>query len=255
MTIDEPLFSLITVTRENCAGLAATGRSLPPANRALYEWLVVDGASGDGTLAYLKGSAARWSSAPDSGLYDAMNKGLSVARGAYVLFLNAGDRLAPGGVLETLAAVLRLRPRQPDFIYADALEDGGFVKPARPHGQARAGMFTHHQAMLYHRDIVTGLRFDERYRIAADYKFTLQALARPSAVFYWPRPLCVFEPGGLSQRAPSQGRREQARIRSELGMASAMENFLVGARQSAAWRLRARFPGLYRRLRAATYSQ
>lgn len=248
-------FSVITITRNNLSGLQAAADSLAQENPDLFEWIVIDGASTDGTAAYLAATKAQWLSEPDHGIYDAMNKGIERARGDYVLFLNAGDTLAQPRSLETLAAILKARPVKPDLIYGDAFEDtkeGRSTKTARPHGQLQQGLFTHHQSIFYARETINDLRYDQRYDIAADYKFTAEFLRRAHDVFYWPRPVCVFEAGGLSQRRAFRGRMQQSLIRRELQMTSPVEEVLIVLKQTAAHTLRRLAPRLYWRLRATS---
>ncbi len=85
------LFSVITVTRNNLVGLRRTHESLRIQSCGDYEWIVVDGASDDGTADYLKKTGANWVSEPDRGIYDAMNKGIARAQGRWLIFMNAGD--------------------------------------------------------------------------------------------------------------------------------------------------------------------
>ncbi len=253
MTARPGPLAILTVVRDDHAGLLATRDSLRAQSRRNVSWIVVDGASTDGTADWLRGHAdemAWWRSAPDRGLYHAMNLALDAARAlgsGHVLCLNAGDRLADSG---TVAALVEAAARHPDaaLLYGDALEqleDARVVlKRARSHRWAATGMFTHHQAMLYRLDAARGLNFDERFPIAADYAFTLAVLARGAAVRL-PFPVCVFAPHGLSQRVPAQGRREQSHIRREmLGHGPTREAFLSGA-QWAASALRRHFPMAY----------
>ena len=242
-------FSIITVTRNHLKGLKTTATSLAQENHDLFEWIVIDGASTDGTPEYLASTNAQWISEPDNGIYDAMNKGLSRATGDYVLFLNAGDTLALPHTLETLADLLRPRPVQPNLIYGDAFEDN-VIKTARLHETINQGLFTHHQSIFYRRTIINDLRYDQRFNIAADYKFTAQFLKNCQDVLYWPRPVCQFEPGGISQQQAFKGRMQQSLIRRELRMTLPIEEIMIVAQQTAAYTLRRIAPGLYWRLRA-----
>ncbi len=215
------LFSIITVTKHNEAGFTRTRASVQAQDFTDFEWVVVDGAV-----------------EPDGGIYDAMNKGLARARGTYVIFMNAGDQFAHAHVLDHVAQFLRAQAAGVDVLYGDAIE-GGMLKPARHN--IRYGMITHHQAIFYRR---TRLKYDTQYPIAADYKFTAQAMAQGRAR-YMPQPVCIFEQGGISQRRAAQGRYEQALIRRELGMAA------PGARvaQVLSLTLKRVAPGLYWRIR------
>ncbi len=246
-------FSVITVTRNHIDGLQRTAASLAQEDQNLFEWIVIDGASTDGTPEYLKATKATWISEPDQGIYDAMNKGLERATGDYVLFLNAGDTLALPRTLDTLAALLSARPVQPDLIYGDAFEDtheGRVMKTARPHLNINQGLFTHHQAIFYRREIINDLRYDQTYNIAADYKFTAQLLSMSKDVLYWPRPICLFEAGGVSQQNAFKGRMQQSLVRRELQMTLPLEELSILARQTAAYSLRRIAPKLYWQLRA-----
>src|SRR5690606_1825584 len=98
---------LITVTKDNLFGLQVTAQSIQAQSEKDYEWIVIDGASTDGTQDYLQSAPAAWISETDRGIYDAMNKGIERATGRYVLFLNAGDMLSDPDILSTLARIIR----------------------------------------------------------------------------------------------------------------------------------------------------
>lgn len=245
-----PRISVVTAVRDDLAGLLATRTSLRAQSFTDWEWIVVDGASTDGTAAWLAAHAdepAWWRSAPDEGPYDAMNIGLDAATGSYVLFLNAGDTLASADVLAHIGAP------QADFIYGDALErgPGGGLrhKPARSHRFVAYGMFTHHQAMAYRRSLIAGLRFESRFPVGADYAFTVRALSRARRVQRLGIPVCIFAPGGLSQRHAGIGRRDQTAIRRELLGIGWLPCLAITATQCCAHIIKCRSPHLYWSLR------
>ena len=241
-----PRISVVTVVRDDLAGLLATRASLRAQTFRDWEWIVVDGASTDGTATWLAAHAdepAWWRSAPDGGPYEAMNIGLAAARGAYVLFLNAGDTLAGPEVLARCAA------EDADFLYGDAFErcaDGVCrLKPARSHRFSVYGMFTHHQAMLYRRTLVTAIAFESRFAVGADYAFTLRALAGARRVVRLGFPVCVFASGGLSTRDVARGRRDQTLIRRELLGIGRLPCAAITATQCCAAVIKIHFPGAY----------
>lgn len=97
-------FSIVTIVWNNLDGLRRTAESLRGQQRDLFEWIVVDGGSTDGTLeafGEFSGLFDHFQSEPDRGLYDAMNKGIAHANGQYVLFLNGDDVLLPGVLART----------------------------------------------------------------------------------------------------------------------------------------------------------
>jgi len=269
---------VITVVRNDSAGLWRTRDSLRRQSRTDIDWMVVDGGSDDGGAAVLRswagdeagngteGADAGAQPAPlvwarsgaDGGPYQGMNLGLAAARAEYVWFLNAGDTLAGPETLAQVAAALGIdcpgqhQPERPapDFLYGDADEreaDGERRhKRARSHRAAWYGMFTHHQAMVFRRSLVAGLGFDPDYPVGADYALVLQTLARTNRVQRLRLPLCVFAPGGLSRRRPGQGRRDQWRIRRRLlgwNWPACLGLALV---QQAAMTVRRQLPWLYR---------
>lgn len=243
-------FSIVTVTRNNLSGLQATGDSLHVQTSRDFEWIVVDGASADGTVEYLTSQACpqpgeeglRWLSEPDAGIYDAMNKGIARAQGDYLLFLNAGDTLATPDTLEKIK--IFLADKNPDFIYGDSLEDNR-IKKARSHKHILTGMITHHQAMLYKRQTAGNARYDKTFKIAADYKFTLQHLTKSREILYCPFPVCIFEQGGISQRQVKQGRVEQFKARKELKICALHLNAGIYCAQSLLMMLRRYVPQFY----------
>lgn len=260
-----PWLSVLTVTRDDHAGLARTWDSLGEQedgeNPRPWEWIVVDGGSADGTIPWLAERAADmpalwWCSSPDRGPYDGMNRAMGRARGDWLLFLNAGDRLAGPDTLARLAAVAAAAPPDAGLLYGDALErlEGGSVvrKPARSHRTAVWGMFTHHQAMVYRRAAVAGLRYDLRFAVGADYAFTLGVLGRTGPPVRFAFPVCVFAAGGLSQRTPSAGRADLQTIRREyLGLNRAVCAAIRGL-QFLVFTIRRHFPALYAKGRFRT---
>ena len=247
--------AILTVVRNDLAGLIATRASLRAQRCQDFDWIVVDGASTDGTAEWLArhgGEMTWWRSAPDGGIYDAMNVALEAATTSHVLFLNAGDTLAGPEVTARLGKAVTEAP-DAGLIYGDALErlpDGRVVKkPARSHRLAMMGMFTHHQAILYRRKAVPGLRFDLRFALAADYAFTLSVLHGNHNALRLRIPLCVFAPGGASQQDASRGRKEQAIIRQELMGQGIWANATLWCLQWLALMMRKHIPKLYAKFR------
>lgn len=218
MKNERPFFSIVTVTLNHLLGLKRTYESLLAQECRDFEWIVVDGASSDGTIEFLESvklERFRWISEPDYGLYDAMNKGLVRSQGYYLLFLNAGDMLANPRVLTAVKRQVETQADLPGFIYGDAIEvdaaGNSIVKPAFSHHMIWYGMFTHHQAMFYKRELIKDLKYDIRYKIAADFALTSEYLRSNPTVLKVNIPICIFEGGGTSSSLPGrwQGMKEQ----------------------------------------------
>ena len=249
------LFSIITVTRNNRSGLKKTAASLAAQEYDGFEWIIIDGASTDGSAKDLKDYSENYGaqvvSEEDGGPYDAMNKGLALAKGSYVVFLNAGDALAQTQTLKKIKESVWLS--RPDFIYGDSWEFSKgrtWYKPAKPHAKINKGMFTHHQSMFYNREVIDDLTYNTDYKIAADYDFTLQFLSRAATCLYLAFPLCVFEGGGISQRSVTRGRKEQFAIRQKHKVSTIPINVVIYTSQIMTWGLRACAPGLFWKLKS-----
>ena len=182
--MESPLFSIITITFNAAATLPATLKSVEQQSFADYEYLVVDGASTDGTVAIARASSAVTSvtSEPDRGLYDAMNKGLRRATGRYLIFLNAGDALHAPDTLQKIAR--SVEETHPDIVYGEtALVDAQRTFIAMRRLQApdvlsvksfRMGMLVCHQAFVVRRAIAP--EYDLHYRFSADYDWCIRCM-------------------------------------------------------------------------------
>jgi putative colanic acid biosynthesis glycosyltransferase len=246
MTTD-PLFSVVTITRNNLAGLKRTAESVLHQTFKNYEWIVVDGLSDDGTEEFLSSLSAQFIREKDSGIYDAMNKGIVAAQGEWTTFLNAGDSFADMDILNTLSGALE--KNCPDFLYGDALEGYSFYKKARSHKTISYGMFTHHQAMLYRTALLKNFHYDLCYKIAADYDLTLRFLREVKTIHYIPAAICIFESGGISQQKQRQGRIEQFLSRKKNRQCNLMINIAIFLIQTATSGFRSVAPKLYSSLR------
>lgn len=218
------LFSVITVTRNDLSGLRVTHESLKRQSLRDVRWIVIDGASSDGSVQWLEqtlaGSGHVWISEPDKSLYDAMNKGLDRAREGYALFLNSGDTLASDDTLALVARAIAEHGTKPCFVYGDAYdkEESGalHLRKARDVDFLPLGMFARHQAMYFLLEAVGTLRYRLDLPCSADYAFVhefLRQCRKPGAVCRVPAPLCVFGLGGVHETRRLQAIGEDHRIR------------------------------------------
>ena len=181
-----PLFSIITVCRNAADVILPTLQSVDNQTCRLFEHIIVDGASTDTTMQIVHSHASplrRVVSEPDRGIYDAMNKGLCMATGDYVLFLNAGDRLHAANTLQLYADAI-LAHDYPGIVYGqtDIIDaEGHRIGPRHLEapenltlGSFSEGMVVCHQAFVALRRIATG--FDTRWRFSADYDWCIRCL-------------------------------------------------------------------------------
>lgn len=191
--------SVITVTYQAESVLRPTLESVLSQEYPNVEHLIIDGASADGTVVIANeykeqnslrnnGHVVRIVSEPDKGLYDAMNKGLRMVTGDYVLFLNAGDRLADSDTLRLVAeaAVAADGEPMPSVIYGDTdVYDavGRYVGPRHlsvpevlTWRSFQQGMLVCHQAFYALTAIACQLPYDARYRLSADVDWCIRVM-------------------------------------------------------------------------------
>lgn len=188
--------SIITVTYNCEIKLQKTIDSVLSQGTKDYEYIVVDGASSDGTIDIIKkyqDNLTYWISEPDEGLYYAMNKALKVANGEYVYFLNAGDYLKPG-ILSRVIEYLNID--NPDVLYGNIENEKYGICYPLPLDAIHWQMPLGHPAVFIKKDIHG--YFDTRYRIAADYKKIYELYNRGLKFIYIPYTVSFFEAGGIS---------------------------------------------------------
>lgn len=207
---ERPRFSVITVCYNSAETIAATLRSVNEQRWAEVEHIVIDGGSQDETLAIVAAVGKRVSSVisePDEGIYDAMNKGIALATGDIIAFLNADDVYAHDGVLDRIAALMSeaeldvaygdvtyFHARSPDVV--TRYYDSGRFRPSR----IGAGWMPAHPATFVRRAIFERFgRFRPEYRIAGDFEFVARTLSRPDVRHrHLPEVLARMRTGGVS---------------------------------------------------------
>lgn len=207
-----PLVSIISIVLNNRQGLCQTAASVKEQTLKDYEWLVIDGGSTDGSLEdalKARSPSTLTLSEPDAGICDAMNKGMTLATGLFVVFLNAGDTFAENDTLACLEPLFR--NDHVDFIYGDKLDNKAgrlCYKAASHHKGIAYGMFGCHQAMYYRRSIIGPLRFDTRLRVSGDYDFTARFLQKTNRIHRVHKALCIFGEPTISLQFYKRGRSE-----------------------------------------------
>lgn len=170
--------SIITINYNNKAGLQRTIDSVICQTWHDLEWIVIDGGSTDGSkqlIEQYQSHFAYWCSEPDNGVYHAMNKGITHAKGEYLLFLNSGDALYDDNVLQKVDDV----HSSADIISGQAVRmDTNEL--LRHYDKNLLMQLYHdtlnHQATLIKRDLFKDTCYDENLKIVSDWKFWLEAI-------------------------------------------------------------------------------
>jgi len=209
-----PLFSVIIACRNPGAPLLAAVASVRGQQGGNCELVIVDGASTDGTvdrLATLQAEGVVVVSESDTGVYAAMNKGARLARGRWLLFLGADDRLAAPDVLACAQAAIGATDA--GLCCGEACYTDGRVWRAPRAPCVGYRNFLHHQAAFYHRTLFERFHYDAALRIQADYDLNLQLWQAGVK----PRPLAtqvaVCGVGGLSDAGRWLNYREEIAVR------------------------------------------
>ena len=209
-----PLLSVITVCRNAQATIERALDSVAAEKSSAIEYIVVDGASTDATLSLIKARSElvdRLISEPDTGIYNAMNKGAALATGDYVCYLNADDAYLPG-VLSALLAQIRIHSNVGMF-YGDwiGVDVNGKSIQRRSNPDLGWRYRLCHQAMAVRRDVLGSHPFDERYKICADFDSILKWLDTTQSVRV-PFPMVRFSQAGVSNTNVACAVRESMRI-------------------------------------------
>jgi len=190
-----PLVSIITVVYRDCFELIPLMETIFSHASSDTEIIVIDGGSSDGTLELLQGWSAKidyWLSEKDSGLYEAMNKGISVATGEYILHMNAGDHL----LSIPTAELARCKTDNIDVACFDVLMDGKNVYHPRAGFILRIDNSWHHQGTFYRRTSHPG--YNTRYRIFGDFDVNQKLYRGGCTVKIFPRIISGFSTKGIS---------------------------------------------------------
>ena len=232
--------SIITVVYNSEKYIRRTIESIVGQDYPGVEYIVIDGKSKDTTMQIVNEYRDRIAvvvSEPDKGLYDAMNKGLRLATGSYVLYINSGDALSSPTLLSD---IFNNVPADSDVIYGDTQitdEDGNILhnRRHRPPEQLswrdyKRGMLVCHQSFIAKRTLCN--EYDTQYRYAADFDWCLNILLKSRVVTNYGKDISLFMDGGQTKRTIVPGLKERYRIMCKYyGKAKAtFWNFILGVK-------------------------
>lgn len=218
-----PTFSIITVTYNAAATLEDTIQSVIAQTYHHIEYILIDGGSKDNTLNIInryRDHIAHVISEPDKGLYDAMNKGIQLATGDYLCFLNAGDSFHEDDTLLQIVHSLHNETQLPDVLYGETeLVDGEghFVRMRRLSAPEtltwrsfQQGMLVCHQAFFARRTLVEP--YDLQYRFSADFDWCIRILKKSETTHNTHLTLIDYLNEGMTTQNHQASLRERFRI-------------------------------------------
>ncbi|EFL3005479.1 glycosyltransferase [Escherichia coli] len=200
-----PLITVITVVYNDRQGLLKTINSLEKqTNLSNLEYIVVDGNSNDSTTEIIINSKVitKYIIETDNGIYDAMNKGIDLATGEWLLFLNAGDVLYHQDVLSKLNYVINNISEGVNFIYSDYVSGNIYYKQSMNLNFLVSHMINH-QNIVYRYELLKQRKYNTRYRFCADYKHLLDnyELINPHKTNFI---ISLFDDTGISSQSSNK---------------------------------------------------
>lgn len=207
-------FSIITINYNNAEGLRKTIESVINQTYKDYEYIIIDGGSTDGSTDVIKEYADKityWISEKDDGIYNAMNKGVAVAKGDYCNFMNSGDVFYNKTVLEKVDDENYVE----DIMTGDLLFNNGClcISPKQVTMKDFYYKTLFHQASFIRTSLLKEKPYDETLKIASDWKFFFEQIAiEGHSYIHLPFCIALFEVGGISANAHDLIRKEQYQV-------------------------------------------
>jgi len=230
-----PRLSVITIVYNNVRDIERTIRSVINQTYTNIEYIIVDGLSNDGTLQVIdkyKSQITKFISEKDEGIYDAMNKGLALATGDYVIFMNSGDEFYDN---ETVAAVFAAA-EDADIYYGETemiADEGSSLGQRRHKAPAKFtwrsfkyGMSISHQAIYIRRSLAEP--YDRRYQLSSDIDWIIRAAKKAKKIVNVNRYVAKYLVGGMSKKRHRQSLMERFEImRRNYGLIPTVLNHFV----------------------------
>lgn len=231
----KPTLSVITVVYNNVADIGRTLLSVLNQTYAQIEYIVVDGGSTDGTLEIIKTYQNRISklvTEPDKGIYDAMNKGLALATGDYVIFMNSGDEFYANDTVEkvfatTDAADIYYGETEMVNAQRESLGRRRHQAPAKFNWRSfKYGMSVSHQAIYIRRALTQP--YDPAYQLSADIDWIIRAAKKAKKIVRVEGYVAKYLVGGMSKAKHRQSLEERfAIMRKHYGLLPTVFNHMV----------------------------
>lgn len=220
--MSKPVLSVITIVYNNVRDIERTMLSVLDQSYPHIEYVVIDGASTDGTREVIERYQERlacYRSEPDKGIYDAMNKGLALATGDYVLFMNSGDEIYD---TETVSAVFASADDADIYygeteMYNENWESLGQRRHKAPESFSWRsfiyGMSISHQAIYVKRTIAAP--YDLSYKYSADIDWIIKAAKKAAKIVNTRKYVAKYLVGGISKQKHLDSLKERFHIFSK----------------------------------------
>ncbi len=212
--------TVITIVFNDRINLEKTINSVLSQTNQNIEYIIIDGASTDGTVDVIKkynNKISFWQSEPDKGLYDAMNKGLEKATGDYLCFLNSGDLFYDDTTVEK---IFNSSDKKVDVFYGETviIDNSGKIKGSRRLAAPdelnwksfKNGMLVSHQAFIPSKELTS--KYDLKYKYSSDFDWCIRILKKAESICNVNQNIIRYLDGGLTKKRLIKSLRERFRI-------------------------------------------
>lgn len=241
--MDMNKISIVTVTYNDAQGLRKTLESIKSQTYKNFECLIIDGGSTDNTMQIINeyepkfnelGINFLYKSEKDNGIYDAMNKGIALAKGMWTIFMNGGDCFYSAEVLDRIFS----QKYSPDIdilygrwvtVYKDQLREGTVYLVDKEDQQKHCNlkctknfptigkMISSHQAVFFKTALLQMRKYNIEYKIVADFEWCMYAYLKGYKFKFIDEFVCKFEFGGISSLKLYNKNKESVRVRHFYG--------------------------------------
>lgn len=200
-------FSIITINYNNAIGLEKTIQSVISQNYSALEYILIDGNSSDGSKEILKkyeSTVNHIVSEKDKGIYDAQNKGIKIATGDFLVFLNSGDCFTNNNVLKNVAESIANKNIKIAYGNTQLINRDGNITSLVPPDELNLNFWymntLNHQAVFAHQSLFNEIgNFSINFRYASDFEFLFKAFKKhPSHFFHMDFFVCNYDNSGIT---------------------------------------------------------
>jgi glycosyltransferase involved in cell wall biosynthesis len=213
-----PLVTIVTVVYNGIENLEKTIQSVINQDYGSLDYVIVDGGSTDGSVDVIRkyeSKISKWVSEKDNGIYAAMNKGIEMASGEWICFLNSGDVFVDSRIVGTVVEKITQFEENQDIVYGNILvrkADGSFKERIAKEPCNIHRMHFCHQSAFVRRELLQKIRFDERHRMSADLKFFKQCYYNGTRFVHLNFPVVIYDTSGISNTQRELGLRDNIAV-------------------------------------------
>jgi glycosyltransferase involved in cell wall biosynthesis len=214
-SIDKPLISIITVVFNGENDIEAAILSVINQTYQNIEYIIIDGGSNDGTLDIIKKydyAIDYWVSEPDNGIFDAMNKGVELSNGEWVLFLGSDDCIYSP---DTFSKIFKKFNSKCKLLYGNIVYSDKKVVKSKFNKLILFKNTIHHQSAFYHKELFRSFKYSPVYKMLSDYELNLRIYKLNIESEKINRIIANCGRKGISNRVLFRGYKEEILIRKE----------------------------------------